>query len=506
MPNFKHIERGLKFVPVDFTEQVMPGTFEHALCHLIDNEVDLSPLRARFNNDRGGASAYDPAVLLKIVLLGYSRGMVSSRQMERACRDVVLFMAVAGDNQPHFTTIAHFVATLGNTVATMFTEVLLVCERQGLIGKELFAIDGVKLPSNASKAKSGTRKDFLRQARKMEKAVKTMVAAHRERDCKTDSDATAREAARLEALRAEAAKIRRWLKANPDEKRSRKGKVRLSNRTDNDSAKMATEKGVVQGYTGVVAVDSKAQIVVEAHAHGSGSEQDALLPAVDATTAWRASATVICADAGYHSEENLAALSDRGIDAYICDNGYRQRDVRYASQSRHRAKPDPLWDKRPVEKKRRLYVPADFQLAADGSHCVCPAGKRLYGSGRDSTVRGYRAMKFKGARRDCLQCPLRANCLRKPATTPVRQVAFFVGRRPGHYAHTAAMKDKIDSPEGRQMIARRFATVEPVFGNLRHNKGLRRFTLRGRQKVDSQWKMFCLVHNIEKLAHHGYSG
>lgn len=134
MPNFKHIERGLKFVPVDFTEQVMPGTFEHALCHLIDNEVDLSPLRARFNNDRGGASAYDPAILLKIVLLGY-RGMVSSRQMERACRDVVLFMAVAGDNQPHFTTIAHFVATLGNTVATMFTEVLLVCERQGLIGK-----------------------------------------------------------------------------------------------------------------------------------------------------------------------------------------------------------------------------------------------------------------------------------------------------------------------------------------------------------------------------------
>ena len=69
MPNFKHIERGLKFVPVDFAEQVLPGTFEHALCHLIDNEVDLSPLRASFNNDRGGASYYDPAVLLNVVLL-----------------------------------------------------------------------------------------------------------------------------------------------------------------------------------------------------------------------------------------------------------------------------------------------------------------------------------------------------------------------------------------------------------------------------------------------------
>ena len=55
------------------------------------------------------------------------------------------------------------------------------------------------------------------------------------------------------------------------------------------------------------------------------------------------------------------------------------------------------------------------------------------------------------------------------------------------------------------MIARRFATVKPVFGNLRYNKGLNRFTLRSRQKVDGQRKLYCLVHNIEKLAHNGYA-
>jgi len=66
------------------------------------------------------------------------------------------------------------------------------------------------------------------------------------------------------------------------------------------------------------------------------------------------------------------------------------------------------------------------------------------------------------------------------------------------------MKKRIDSAEGRSRYGRRFATVEPVFGNLRYNKGLDRFTLRGRKKVDAQWKLFCLVHNIEKLAHHGY--
>ena len=67
------------------------------------------------------------------------------------------------------------------------------------------------------------------------------------------------------------------------------------------------------------------------------------------------------------------------------------------------------------------------------------------------------------------------------------------------------MRERIDSPEGRRLYARRFATAEPVFGNLRYNKGLDRFTLRGRRKVDRQWKLFCLVQNIEKLARHAYA-
>jgi hypothetical protein len=84
-------------------------------------------------------------------------------------------------------------------------------------------------------------------------------------------------------------------------------------------------------------------------------------------------------------------------------------------------------------------------------------------------------------------------------------VAIFVGKH-AKAKETACerMRRKIDSEHGKQMIARRFATVEPVFGNLRHNKGLTRFTLRGRHKVDGQWKLYCLVHNIEKLAHNGY--
>jgi len=101
-------------------------------------------------------------------------------------------------------------------------------------------------------------------------------------------------------------------------------------------------------------------------------------------------------------------------------------------------------------------------------------------------------------------CALREQCLRTPAKTKTRQVAFFLGKIEGHPSHTDRMKTKIDSDAGKRMITRRFATVEPVFGNLRHNKRLDRFTVRGKSKVDGQWKLYCLMHNIEKLAHHGY--
>ena len=79
-----------------------------------------------------------------------------------------------------------------------------------------------------------------------------------------------------------------------------------------------------------------------------------------------------------------------------------------------------------------------------------------------------------------------------------------ISRLEGAPCCTEIMRRAIDSPQGRALYGRRFATVEPVFANIRHNKKLNRFTLRGRRKVDTQWKLYCLVHNIEKLAHHGY--
>lgn len=190
----------------------------------------------------------------------------------------------------------------------------------------------------------------------------------------------------------------------------------------------------------------------------------------------------------------------------------RQRDERFATQDRHRGKPEALYDKsRPAAEPNepRLYQPRDFRYDPVARTCVCPAGKSLYRKGKNLVIGNYVGAQFRGAKRDCVPCAHRTRCLRHPEKTPTRQVVFFSGRAPGPRVrpetHTARMKARIDTPEGRRRYAARFGVVEPVFGNLCYNKRLTRFTLRGQAKVDAQWKLFCLVHNIEKLARLRYA-
>jgi len=171
-----------KFISIHFEKQILPGTFEYSLNHLIDHELELTFFDERYKNEETGAPAYDPRILLKIVLFAYSRGIVSSRKIAQACEENIIFMALSADSRPHFTTIADFIATMDKEIIHLFRDVLLVCDDLGLIGKEMFAIDGCKLPSNASKEWSGTRADFERKAVKMETAICRIVEKHREQD------------------------------------------------------------------------------------------------------------------------------------------------------------------------------------------------------------------------------------------------------------------------------------------------------------------------------------
>jgi transposase len=497
MARYKLVDMSPRLLPVDLEAQLVPGSFAHAVHYLVD-ALDLSAFAAHYRNDDNGAPAHAPGMLLKAVLLAYSQGIVSSRAIERACRDNVLFIAITGDAKPHFTTIADFVSRSRDAIASVFAQVLTVLGKEGLIGREMFAIDGVKLPSNASKHRSGTRAEFLAQAEKLERVAQQMLDRHHGNDVAMRDESIDKVTARIERMTHEAKQIHAWLKAHPLDRKGSQGKSRKSNRTDNESAKLATDKGVIQGYCGVAVVDAAHQIIVEASAHGTGSEQELLVPVIDACAGQRYGSTLITADAGYHSEANLAALAERGVDALIADNQMRRRDERFADQAKHTSKPDALYDKSGKPKKLGVFGAGDFVVAANQSHAICPAGQKLYRNGGNCKIRGYAAVKFRAPDSACRDCPLRTQCLRKPDKTKSRQVALL--SRTATVTHTQTMRTRIDSALGRQQYGRRFATVEPVFGNIRHNKRLNRFTLRGRHKVDGQWKLFALVHNIEKWA------
>lgn len=492
-----------KLLPVRYSEQILPGTFEYTLHHTID-EIDLSGFDARYRNDDTGAPAYDPRVLLKIILFAYSRGVMSSRRIEQLCRENVVMMALSADTQPHWTTVAEFVSSSGESIVRLFQEVLLVCDSLGLLGRELFAIDGLKLPGNAAKEWSGKHADLKKKQRKLDQAIRQLLQRHRETDA-TEAEPDTRERQSLERLRANARRIKKFL-ATREENVSATGTIRQSNVTDPESAKMKTSHGVIQGYTAVAAVDGKYQVIVHAQAHGEGQEHGLLQPTIEGLRENLdalggndvLTKAALTADAGYASENNMKYVFEQGIDGYIADTQFRQRDPRFASVERHKAR---------ARKDRgtpRLFRPDDFLYDEAKRTCICPTGKHLYKNGANVTIRGFTGMKFTAPLSACSSCGLRAQCLRHPEKTKVRQVVFFTGRtKAAGETFTAKMKRKIDSALGKRIYQRRLATVEPVFANLRAAKRLDRFTLRGKHKVNAQWLLYCLVHNLGKIQRYG---
>ena len=514
MPRYKEYSyEQTKMIPISYSRQILPGSFEYALDQIIEHEIDLSVFKERYHNDATGAPAFDPAILLKIILYAYSRGVMTSRKIAALCEENVIFMALSADTHPYFTTIADFISSMGKEITVLFKEVLLICDEMELIGRDMFAVDGCKLPSNASKEWSGTRADFEKKQKKFEKAISYMVERHGSSDTKESAGeaiADYREG-HIQSLRNKAEKIRKWLSEN-DDRRGTTGKVIQSNMTDNESGKMPTSHGVIQGYNGVAAVDGRHQVIVHAEAIGSGQEHDLLEPMLEGTkenlqviddikeegTKDVLEGTKVVADSGYHSEANMKMLFEQKIDAYIADNLFRKRDPRFAEADRFRGRLHTK--KRAPEKENGLFKPADFVYDKEHGTCICPNGKEMKKEGDGVVIQGYRAVRFKSSVRACKSCTLRSRCLRN-AASKFRQVNFFEkgGSSPIRDSFTKKMMKKIDSATGRFIYSRRMGIVEPVFANIRSTRGLNRFTLRSKVKVNIQWLLYCIVHNIGKI-------
>lgn len=488
-----------KFIPIVFSEQITPGTFEHTISFLVDEHLNMAVFDVRYKNDEVGSPAYDPSLLLKVILSAYARGFTSSRDIEKLCNENIVFMALSADSHPHFTTIAKFIAQMSEVIQQLFTEVLMVCDHQGLIGGDMFAIDGCKLPSNASKEHSGTHADLTKKRKKINRAVKRMLTKHREEDASNQDNNHTRRAAEeknMEELRKASRKIKKHLETTVD-RLGINGKIVKSNITDNESAKMLTSHGVLQGYNGVAAADDKHQIIVGAEAFGQGPENNLLKPMIE-TVAENLGENYIhsakmTADSGFHCKDSVEYCFDENIDGYLADGNFRKRDPRFIDRDRYQ----------PKNRKAKWFKAEDFDYDPDTHRCRCPAGNDMWTGGK-RRIEGNEYVSFTGYLNKCSACPLQKQCMRHPVKACGRQVSIKLAQTVStSLSNIDRMKEKIDSDEGRHVYSKRLGTIEPVFGNINTTKRLNRFTLRGKSKVNAQWLMYCMVHNIEKIQRYG---
>jgi transposase len=496
MPRFKDYDYNqTKFVPISYDKQIIPGTFEYTLSYIIDKETDLSVFDCNYKNDEVGRPAWDPAIILKIILYAYSKGITSSRKIAAACRENVIFMALSADSQPHHTTISNFITSMEPQIVDLFRNVLYICANLGLIGGKMFAIDGCKMTSNASKEWSGTRGDLEKKKKKIKKTLKLIVKRHKKHD-ESESKAVTKppkDDDTVKLLRSRIKKIKQFLDTS-EAREGRRGKEIKSNITDNESAKLKSDHGFIQGYNGLSIADSKHQVVIQAAAFGTNNENAQLtamieeaeknLHAIGEKKRYFRGKKLL-ADTGYFSESNLVKLEKAGIDAYIPDNEYRSRDERFASATRHKT-------------KHKRFAREDFKYLNSIDKYICPNGNILNLNRRKVKIFNEEFGRvYTCNEAACGKCEKRLDCLKQPTTKYRRLWVPYKKNRTSPFVER--MKKKIDSRRGKNAYSKRMGIIEPVFANIRWAKGLHRFTLRGRKKVNIQWMLYNLVHNIGKI-------
>ena len=486
-------------IPVSLEDQLMPGTLEFAIHTLVERRMDMSVFDGNYQNDETGRRAYDPKILLKVVLLAYSRALLSSRQIERACCENVIFMALSCNQRPDHSTIAAFVSSMRDQILPLFCDILLVCEQENLLGGTIFALDGLKLRSNASMEWSGKISEISKKKEKIEQKVKLLMEEQITTD-KDDGDALADRLHReqqIEKLHKKADRIDKWLRKNDAKISITTGRELQSNVTDNESAKMKTSHGTIQGYNGQALVDGKHQVVVHAEAFGNGQDNQHLAPMVDGAkenikkigqSGDYFENKIFTADSNYHNQNTLKKCQEEKLDAYIPDLRFRTRDARFATRPRSKLK------------KSEKYVLEDFRYDEVKDQYICPNGKTLKLNLKKYILDRNIYRRYLADEKDCKQCSLKSRCFYRK-NTKRRSLDVPIGADENNYSK--AMGEKIDSDKGRKIYPQRMAIVEPVFANIRTQKRMDRFTFKGKIKVNIQWMLYCMVHNIEKIMNFG---
>jgi hypothetical protein len=269
-----------------------------------------------------------------------------------------------------------------------------------------------------------------------------------------------------------------------------------SNITDNESGKInrtagSRPHGVIQGYNGLAAADGKNQIIIAADANGSVAEGQFFASMLDkmaenlkavAGKEEPLEGTTVLADTAYFSEDNLQAAKIRKVRAVIPDQQYRNRD------------PDLKTGERRGGKEK--FDARHFKYRKQGDYYVCPNGKKLVFRGEVKLNRNE-GRKYESRSKDCALCPCKEQCIK---SRKKKYRTLYIPKPKYEENLSQKMRENIDKPKYKRLYSRRMQIIEPCFSGIEYCKGMDRFTLRGKKKVDIQWKLYCVVHNIGKCA------
>lgn len=308
---------------------------------LVDG-LDLSAIEDTYDEERG-FPPYHPRMMVKVLLYAYATGTYSSRRIESKLQDSVAFRFLAAGNQPDFRTISDFRKKHGEALSELFSQVLRLCRKAGLVKLGRVAVDGTKIKANASKHKAmsyGRMKsteatlqreadDLLRRAEQSDDEEDRRYGNNKRGD-ELPEELAHRES-RLKKIREAMAELQAEAKeqarAGKDPRRAEPKDKAQRNFTDPESSIQKQGRNYIQGYNAQVAVDEQAQVIVSQHVTAVAPDVNELMPVVKRISKLlRAKPKQVLADAGYWSEANVDALEKMGIDPFIATQRRKHSD------------------------------------------------------------------------------------------------------------------------------------------------------------------------------------
>jgi transposase len=426
-----------------------------------------------------GRPAYHPKMMLKVLLWGYATGVRSSRKIEEKLQQDVVFMWLAGMERPDFRTLCLFRTGNKEAIERVFTEVITIAREMGMGTLGLVALDGSKVQANSgieSFKSVGQWRNKLQEAK--EEAQRIIDEAERidreENACYGETVRGDELPEGLEKAEARIRKIEELLEQARQAGREEKAKMSLSDPAASFMHKRTTS---IPAYNAQLAV-TEDHLIIHADVTTEPVDVNQVKSAIEGIARGVGELpSVLVADAGYCGGENLKHLEEKGIDAYIPEQGERQIG------KEKRARP-------------HLYGKESFAYDEAADRYICPQGADLRPAATARVTGPYHTRKvtvYRTKRGVCAQCTRRQQC------TEDKKLGRSISRD-GYEGYRDRMRTKLITEQGRALYGKRKCIVEPVIGQIKTRGGFSQFLLRGIQKVRIEWKIGTTAHNLLKIA------